>query len=427
MAAMLLSDCEKPSRVHYEVLLMTSAGWLFDFYDLVLYTFLLSPINRDLHLPGVELSYAAVAIGTPLAASAVGGVIFGALSDRFGRKGSLQWTIIVYSAGTLLTGLAWDLPSLLVFRAITGLGVGGEWAVGQTYVSEVFPPSIRGRFGAFMQASAPLGVALAALVGGFVAPYVGWRVCFFLSALPALLVVGIRRRLPESDLWLQRRKLHAQGPTAAREVWEKFSRLFSREHRKWFTFALILATFDMTAYWLTFAWLPRYLNAERHLTITQSALWIVWTQVGILAGCATFGFVSDRFGRRPAYTIYCGLMAAGLVMITLFWDVLAASPSVILAFMFLVGFGTGNFGGYGPLFSELFPTTVRNTALGAAFNIARGLQFFSPIIIAVIAREHGLEKGIALASVFALLTGAWIWVFPETRGWSLDSSKVKSA
>jgi hypothetical protein len=113
-------------------------------------------------------------------------------------------------------------------------------------------------------------------------------------------------------------------------------------------------------------------------------------------------------------------MALGLVMVTVLWDKVVFQPPIILSFMFLVGFGTGMFGGYGPLFSELFPTAIRNTAMGSAFNLARGVQFFTPVIIAVIAEKYGLGGGISLAAVFALLTGAWIWTFPETKGKKLD-------
>jgi hypothetical protein len=109
-------------------------------------------------------------------------------------------------------------------------------------------------------------------------------------------------------------------------------------------------------------------------------------------------------------------MALGLMMVTLLWDVIAMYPGVILIFMFLVGFGTGMFGGYGPLFSELFPTHIRNTAMGSAFNLARGVQFFTPVAIAVIAQSYGLAGGISIAALFAVLTGCWIWTFPETRG-----------
>ena len=113
-------------------------------------------------------------------------------------------------------------------------------------------------------------------------------------------------------------------------------------------------------------------------------------------------------------------MAIGLIMITLMWDVVIIYPSLALVFIFLVGFGTGMFSGYGPLFAEIFPTSIRNTAMGSAFNLARGVQFFTPVIITLIAKEYGLGSGISLAALFALLTGAWIWVFPETKGKKLD-------
>ena len=114
-------------------------------------------------------------------------------------------------------------------------------------------------------------------------------------------------------------------------------------------------------------------------------------------------------------------MAIGLVMITLLWDLIIAYNWLILFCMFTVGFGTGMFGGYGPLFSELFPTKVRNTAMGAAFNVARGIQFLTPVIIAWIAKDYGLSGGIFIASIFALLTGIWIWTFPETKAKVLEN------
>jgi MFS family permease len=144
------------------------------------------------------------------------------------------------------------------------------------------------------------------------------------------------------------------------------------------------------------------------------------TQLGGFIGYSTFGFVSDKIGRRPAYSIYSFIMALGLIMITIFWNAIAVYPFIILIFMFLVGFGTGMFGGFGPLFSELFPTTIRSTAMGSAFNLARGVQFFTPMVISVVAIKYGLGGGISLAAFFAILTGAWIWVFPETRGKKLE-------
>jgi len=400
---------------------MSWAGWVFDFYDLILYTFLLIPIGIELQLSNVQLSYV---LGASLGATAIGGVAFGILSDRFGRKAVLQWTILTYSIGTFLSGLTPNLVFLVIVRVITGLGVGGEWATGQTYVGETFPAHVRGRYGAFMQTGAPIGVALASVVGGFVAPVIGWRSAFFLSVLPALLVIFIRRRLPESDVWLageRIRSLQGEGRRSGiSDFMEKMRLLFSVSYRRLFILSLVLALFDMSAYWFTYSWLPGYLHQERQFSMVKSALWVLVTQAGGFLGYFTFGFIADALGRRPAYSIYSVVMAVGLAMITLFWDVVAANPVVILLFMFLVGFGTGMFGGYGPLFAELFPTRIRGTAMGSAFNLARGVQFFTPVIIASMAKSYGLAGGIFLAALFALLTGAWIWTFPETKGKVLE-------
>jgi len=411
MTEFFLCESVKPTRTHYKILLMSWAGWVFDFYDLVLFTFLLIPIGKEFGFSQTELSYL---MGTSLAATAIGGIIFGVVADKIGRKLTLQLTILTYSIGTFCSGFASDLWVFLLFRIITGLGVGGEWATGQTYIGETFPPRMRGRYCAFMQTGAPLGIALASIVGGILAPGIGWRYCFFISVIPALLVVFIRKNLPESDLWsVQQQK---SPDNKFHKVKSKIRELLSPAYRKIFILALVLAIFDMTAYWLTYSWMPGYLHHERHFTMTKSAIWILVTQSGGFLGYFFFGFIADRWGRRPAYSIYSVIMAAGLLMITVFWEDIAMYPSIILGFMFMVGFGTGMFGGYGSLFSELFPTHIRSTAMGTAFNLARGIQFFTPVIIATIAVRYGLGGGIALASLFALLTGIWIWTFPETKG-----------
>ncbi|HNS16936.1 MAG TPA: MFS transporter [Bacteroidales bacterium] len=414
---MLLNESPTITRQHYRILLMSWAGWVFDFYDLILFTFLLIPISREYGFTDLQMSYI---LGSTLAATAIGGVIFGILSDRFGRKAVLQWTILTYSLGTFFSGLAGSFWFLMIFRVVTGLGVGGEWATGQTFVGETFPAKVRGRYCAYMQTGAPLGIALASIVGGFISPIIGWRACFFISILPALMVVYIRRSLPESDLWMQKKRIQKQLSETSKAITpafqNKFFTLFTRPYRKYFLQALVLAIFDMSAYWLTYSWMPGYLHNQRNFTMTKSALWILVTQTGGFLGYFFFGYIADKLGRRPAYSIYSFIMAVGLLMITVFWDRVVIYPPIILSFMFLVGFGTGMFGGYGSLFSELFPTSIRSTAMGSAFNLARGIQFFTPVAISLIATRYGLGGGISLAVLFALLTGAWIWTFPETKG-----------
>lgn len=416
MATQFLNECEKPTRTHYVILGMSWAGWLFDFYDLMLFSFLLIPIRRTLALSDASAS---LLLGASLAATAAGGIVFGYLADRFGRKVVLSWTILIYSIGTFMCGFAAGVWWLLCFRTITGLGVGGEWATGQTLIGETFPARMRARFAAVMQTGAPLGIALASIVGGFVEPALAkafgedmaWRMCFFISVLPALLVVVIRRYMPESDIWLSRQ----QRAERAQEG-RLHDLFFTPELRRLFWLSLVLAVTGMSAYWFTYSWLPSYLYEKLGLSMARSGLWMLATQLGGFLGYIGFGVVADWRGRRAAYTGFSVVWAVGLLAITWFWSTIAVWPWLTLLFMFMVGVGTGNFSGFGPIFSEIFPTKVRNTAMGTAFNLGRGVQFFTPLVITVVAGSYGLGGGISLAAFFAIFSGAWVWVLPETRG-----------
>jgi MFS family permease len=412
----LLNESPRPTRTHFLILGLCWAGWLFDFYDLMLFSFLLHTIERDLQPSSTAVS---LLLGSSLAATAAGGIVFGYLADRYGRKRVLAWTIALYSMGTFLCGTAGSVEWLLVFRIITGLGVGGEWAAGHTLVAETFPPRMRARFAAVMQTGAPLGIALAAVVGTFVEPVLearfglgwGWRGCFFVSVTPAILVILIRRFLPESDVWLARQTAGLPDEQG------RFAELMAHPAlRRLFLIALVLAVADMSAYWFTYVWMPRYLQQQLGVSTTRPGVWMLVIQSGGFLGYLSYGAFADWKGRRVAYASYSLVWAAGLLAVTLFWERIAARPGLALGFLFAVGVGTGNFSGYGPMFAELFPTRLRNTAMGTAFNLARGVQFFTPFIIALVAGWYGLGSGISLAALFALFGAAWVWMLPETRG-----------
>ena len=428
-----LNQCESPTPKHYLILGMSWAGWLFDFYDLMLFSFLLIPIKQNLGLSDAQLS---LLLGVSLASTAAGGLFFGWLADRLGRKPVLSLTILTYSLGTFCCGFSGGLWFLLFFRVVTGLGVGGEWATGQTLVGETFPVRMRGRFAAVMQTGAPFGIALATVVGAFVEPFFadafgagwGWRACFFVSVLPAVLVIVIRQFMPESDIWEEWQR-HPERRTS---TGQDFLVLLRRDKgiRRLFLLGLFLAVTDMSAYWFTYSWMPKYLYDKLHFSMARSGIWMLVTQAGGLLGYLTFGMVADWKGRRTAYTAYSFLWAAGLLSVTWFWNSIITLPALTLFFMFMVGVGTGNFSGYGPIFSELFPTRIRNTAMGAAFNLARGVQFFTPLIITWVASqawvgaERGLGIGISIGAFFALLTGLWVWTLPETRGTHILAATV---
>jgi MFS family permease len=410
----MLSETDRLTPAHRRILLLAWGGWLFDFYDLILYSFLLTDISREL---GLSREQHSLILGLSLGMTALGGVLCGILGDRFGRRPVLQITILAYSVGTLMCGFAQGLPGLLFWRSVTGLGVGGEWGSGHALIAETFPPSKRGHYGALMQSGAPLGVGLAALMGSLFAPAFGWRLTFIVSGIPALLIAMVRRGLPESDVWEgQRQRDGALGWGRA------LSLLLGRDIRGTALRALVLAVFNMSAYWFTYVWFPGYLQQERGMSVVKSGMWVLVIVAGELLGYATFGAVSDRIGRRPAFTLYSFFMAGGLALITIFWDRIAMSTPLLLSSMAILGVGTGTWSNFGPFFSELFPTAIRNAAMGAALNLARGVQFFTPLIITRVAQAgYGLSGGISLACLFSLLAGLWIWTLPETLGRDLTS------
>jgi len=307
-----LNQAERPGGQHYVILALSWAGWLFDFYDLVLYSFLLVPIGAEFGLSRDESS---LVLGVSLGFTALGGVLFGRLADQIGRKAVLQWTIVVYSAGTFFSGLATGVGTLLAARMVTAIGVGGEWATGQTIVSETFPARSRGHYGALMQTGAPFGVGLAAIMGSFFAPTFGWRATFMISALPAVLVTLIRRYMPESDVWEASRVQRKSGDLG-------FALLLRPPLRRLALLALLLTALNMSAYWFTYSWLPGYLVTERHLSIVDSGLWILTIVLGELVGYGSFGWFADRYGRKPVFTAFSLIMAIGLSMITIFWPLI---------------------------------------------------------------------------------------------------------
>ncbi len=420
-----LNDAAAPAlspAARWKTYLLCLSGWLFDFYDLVLFAYLAKEIGTDWNWGHAFNENKALIVGIALATSGLGGIVFGGLADRFGRKRVMGWTILIYSLATGLCGMATGLVSLAVFRAIAGLGVGGEWATGHALMAEIFPKEKRGRAAALLQAGEPVGVALAVVVGLTVAPVLGWRVVFLLSAAPALLVLVVRRHANESPLWLEQQK-HARPAFGAQYV-ELVRHHWRRSLQAW-----VLGASKLGTYWLTYVWLPEYfaeLEHNSHGALMSHAsfasmrlTFILVAQASQLVGMLLFGVVSDRIGRRPAFSLYSVLTAAGLLALALYGERMLANPSLFWPAMLAVGLGSGCTAGFGSLLAELFPTSIRNTAMGTVYNLARAFQFVTQIIMGILVTSAGVSHGLLLAFGFACLTAVWVWTFPETRGVAL--------
>lgn len=384
-------------------------GWAFDFYDLVLLGFLVEPVAHDL---GLNETGRAWLLGVALGASGVGGIVAGALADRVGKRTMLAWTVLAYSLGSLLCGVAPNAPVFVLGRAVVGLGVGGEWAIGHGMLAESVAPARRGRWSAALQSGEPLGVALAAFVGYVVLPlpHVGWRWVLVGSSATALIALAARRsvHLPDEPA-THGVPLHALARAG----------LLRRLAAAW-----LLGVFKLGTYWTCYTWLPTFLQREMHQDVARSLAWMLTAQSGQLVGMLSFGVISDRVGRRPAFTIYSVLTACALAPLAFAWREMP--PVAFWAAMLALGVGSGCTAGFGALLAELFPTEVRAAAMGTTYNLARAAQLLAPVVVQAAVMRAGLAGGLSVPIVLALATASWVWVLPETRGIALPRLKDAS-
>lgn len=392
-----------------KALLAGGLGWMLDAFDVTLFAMALPAIRQEL---GLAASAGGILGSATLIAAAIGGVLFGWIADRYGRTRALMLSVALYSIFTAACGFAQDFTQFLVFRTILGLGMGGEWASGAALVSETWPSQHRGKALGFMQSGWAIGYAAAALVNGFVQPAFGWRAVFFVGILPAFFTLWVRRNVEEPKIW----KAASMSPASA-----GLSTIFRRPLGRLTVALTLMNTCTLFAWWGFYLWLPTYLTQSPAqggvgLQLLSSSAFILVMQAGMWFGYVTFGFASDRFGRKRTYVAY--LVTAAVL---LFVYVTIRNPAFLLALgPFVAFFATGYFSGFGAVTAEIYPTSIRATAQGFTYNIGRIVSAAAPWLVGSLSQTHGFGAALSICSVaFLLAAAAWAWI-PETAGRELS-------
>ena len=394
-------------RKAWRALFAAQLGWMLDAMDVLLFTFALVPIRNEFGLTAAEVS---IPIAATLFAAGFGGIFFGRLADRIGRVRAMTISILVYSLATAGLATSTALWHIIAWRVIVGLGMGGEWSCGSVLVAETWPAKHRAKAMGIMQSGWAIGAMLAAGLSALVLERFGWRVLFLIGAAPAVFAFIIRRTVEEPPLWRDR------PPDESR-----WSEIFAPQFRRRTIVATAIASSVLIAYWGVTSWLPGFLatpvaQGGAGLTVTRSAAWLIVLQAGAFLGYITFGWIADRIGRRPAFTLFM-IGATAVVPIFAFG---ARSAMTLLLIGPLVGyFAHGYFSMFGAMLAELFPTRIRASAQGFCYNSGRIAGALAPYAIGAASTKYGLGFSIAADAVFFALGAILIWLLPETKGTEL--------
>jgi MFS family permease len=389
--------------------------------DLLLFTFAVTSIATVFNLTPVQVSFL---FSATLLSSAFGGALFGIVSDYVGRVRALTYTILIYSLFSGISAFSPNVAFLLVCRIILGLGMGGEWASGEVLVAESWPRQYRGKVIGMVQSGWAIGYILAAILATLIIPNfdvnLGWRILFFIGILPAFLVFYIRRHLGEPEIWKKTSEMRKEGKLSEKGQGFTLGQIFQGDLIRYTITAMVLTSLCMIAYWGLYFWVPQFLSRpleEGGVGLGPKGFaWIIPINIGAFIGCNTFGWISDRFGRRPVFVIYLLAMA---VLIYFFGH--AKDLKTVLILGPLVGFfGTGFYSGFGAIFSEIFPTRARGTAQGFCYNFGRGMSLFAPPLVGFVASIYGYGPSLVTVSAFAVAAAIVVLTLPETKGKALE-------
>jgi SHS family lactate transporter-like MFS transporter len=387
-------------------------GWSLDAFDFFLLVFVLKDIAAEFH---TDISNVTLAILLTLAMRPIGAFIFGRAADRWGRRPTLMVDIMLYSVLEFASGFAPSLTVLIVLRALYGVAMGGEWGVGASLTMETIPPHARGFVSGLLQSGYPAGYFMASIVYGVLFPYIGWRGMFMVGVIPALLVLYIRRTVPESPSWSKQAAVE-RGSTMA----------VLKSHWRLAIYAVVLMTaFNFFSHGTQDIY-PTFLQEQHKLTPHVVSIIAVVYNIGAICGGILFGSLSERFGRRRCIII-AALLTLPVIPLWAFSD----SPVMLALGAFLVQFTVQGAWGIVPVhLNELSPPTARGTFPGFVYQLGNLLASVNATLQAGLAAHFGGNYGLALALVagtVAIIIAGLTAAGTEAKGIAFAEAKSAAA
>jgi MFS family permease len=399
-------------------LFATFSGWMLDGMDVMVYSFVIPSLITLWHITKGQAGL----LGTSaLILSSLGGWLAGLAADRYGRVTLLKITILWFAFFTFLSGFTDSFDQLLVIRGLQGLGFGGEWAVGSVLMGETIAARHRGKAVGSVQSGWAIGWGIAA-VGNTIAfsifpPALAWRVMFWIGILPALLVFYIQRYVPEPAIFEATRCSTAQAP-------RHFLEIFAPALLRTTLLASLVALGAQGGYHAITTWLPLYLESSRGLSMLNTGGYLLVVILGSFAGYLVSAYFSDRWGRKRTLILFAGF---SFLTVWLYAGLRMENSAVLILGFPLGFFASGSFSPMGAFFTELFPTPVRGSGQGFAYNSGRGVGALFPALVGFLSKHIPLGKAIAVFALaaYALMILGVIFL-PETRGRELHRGSGSS-
>lgn len=413
-------------KERWKIMWASIIGYAMDGLDVLILSFAMAAIVSEF---GLTLGEGGLIATYTLIGTVLGGYLFGIFADYFGRVHTFSLTIIIFSIFTGACAFADNVTHLNILRFLAGLGLGGEYGIGMTLVSETWPAAKRARATAGVAMGWQAGAVLAAILAAVVLPDYGWRGLFLVGVIPALLAAWARHGIKEPPMWVKRKEMKKElaarkerGETLTAEEEEQLeeakkfplAHLFASPSKTVTTLSLtVMTSVQNFGYYGIMVWLPMILLKEHGLTTKSMSGWMIVTVIGMIAGIYVFGYLCDRLGRKIPYLIFY-ICAAAMVYI---YVNLGTPVALLFGGAFLGFFCNGMMAGYGTFLSENYTTDARSTAQNFIFNTGRAVGGFAPAIIGALAQSHGFSAAFALLScVYVAAAVNVLFFIKDTKG-----------